>query len=110
MTYRAKQQEDYELLDPDMQWLTVEQMAQRLQVSEATVRRYVNAGDWPHWRQGKVVRFTVEDIERIEQIGHREPVPRKRRVSLQERRAKGALGVRQQPKTPVAGPDQREGA
>lgn len=60
-------------------WLTVADLAEHLQVGEATIRRHVNNGDWPHWRDGRITRFNAEHIRRIGELHHREPRPRKRR-------------------------------
>lgn len=60
--------------------MTVADLARYLQCSPATVRRHVKQGDWPHWTAGeRLIRFRPDDVKRIEDLGHREPKPRKRR-------------------------------
>ena len=46
-------------------YASVREMALRHNVSEATVRRRVESGDWPAGRDGKLVRFSPEDQETI---------------------------------------------
>ena len=60
--------------------MTVADLAAYLQCSQATVRRHVKAGDWPHWSAGeRIIRFKPEDVKRIEDLGHKEPRPRRRK-------------------------------
>lgn len=56
--------------------LTVPQLAERLQVSADWVYTEVEAGSLPHsriGRAGRLIRFTEEDVARIEADGHQEP-------------------------------------
>lgn len=60
--------------------MTVADLAKYLQCSPATVRRNVHAKKWPHWAGGeRTIRFRPEDVKRIEDLGHREPKPTRRR-------------------------------
>ena len=44
------------------QLLTVEQIAEKLQVSEPTIRRLVASGKIPHIRQGRLLRFQMSAV------------------------------------------------
>lgn len=53
-------------------WLNVEEMAQRLKTSPATVYRRVANGDLPHRKPvGLGIRFAPEDIKKIEDAAYR---------------------------------------
>lgn len=43
--------------------LTTEQVADRLQVHEETVRRYVRSGELPAIRKGRLIRITSKAVE-----------------------------------------------
>jgi excisionase family DNA binding protein len=47
-----------------LQLLTVEQVAERLSVSTRTVRRLIDSGELPAHRMGRMVRVSVDDLER----------------------------------------------
>ncbi|MGD0255474.1 MAG: helix-turn-helix domain-containing protein [Acidimicrobiales bacterium] len=47
---------------PDCPSLDVDDVASRFQVSPKTIRRRVADGSLPHYRIGRLVRFTSEDL------------------------------------------------
>lgn len=65
-------------------YLTTSEVAEMFGVSDATVRRRVNDGIWPAWRDGRQIRFGPEDIEAIKAWGRPTPLPY--RISSLERR------------------------
>lgn len=50
------------------QWWSTEDLAQMLNISEATVRRRARTGQWPHQKIGRLYRFTNEDIQEIKEL------------------------------------------
>ena len=47
-----------------LQLLTVEEVAERLSVSVRTVRRLIDGGELPAHRMGRMVRVSVDDLDR----------------------------------------------
>lgn len=47
------------------QLLTVKQVAERLAISEKTVRRLIDAGELPIIRFGRLIRITPADLDRF---------------------------------------------
>lgn len=64
-------------------YYTVPEVADMFRVCEETVRRRVRKKKWPAWRDGTQIRFGLEDIEAIRNIGHRPPP-----TSTEDRRAR----------------------
>ncbi|RJU02004.1 DNA-binding protein [Arthrobacter frigidicola] len=65
--------------EPFAKWLTVAQLAELMQIGEDKIRDRVNTKTWPHYRDKNTTRFTPEHIARIQELGHQEPEPPKRR-------------------------------
>jgi excisionase family DNA binding protein len=51
--------------------MTVEQVATQLGMSQRFVQKRTAAGEWPHHRFGRVLRFSAEDFEEIVEITSR---------------------------------------
>ncbi len=64
-------------------WLTVQQVAERFQVSRVTVWRWIRSGRLAGIRVGRVRRIAMQDIRSFTRKGQREAggaLPRKRRT------------------------------
>jgi excisionase family DNA binding protein len=48
--------------EAEIQLLTINEVARREQVSPRTVRRQIESGDLPHFRIGRVIRISLEDL------------------------------------------------
>lgn len=72
---------------PRGQYLAVAEMAEWLNVDQATIRRCANQGDWPSAKIGTRVRFSPdhqEEIERITQHQGTAPLDKRRRGEIAE--------------------------
>ena len=49
----------------DRELLTIAEVADRIGVSERTVRRWIGHGDLRSWRRGRIVRVPVADLRRF---------------------------------------------
>lgn len=47
------------------QWLTIAEVAERLGVDKRTVARWIAAGDLVPFRNGRVVRVALDELERF---------------------------------------------
>ena len=45
------------------EWLTIKEASARLKVSVPTLRKYIRMGVLPHYRQGRIVRLKIIDID-----------------------------------------------
>lgn len=77
--------------------VTIEELAEVLQVSSDTVRTWVTRYAWPHLRIGRTVRFTDEQVAEIERMHtvapQQDPARRlQERWGLTERSARLAVG------------------
>jgi excisionase family DNA binding protein len=59
---------------------TVKEVAKIFKVSNRTVYEKVKASIWPHWKAGRQIRFSPEDVEQIKQIGKPQPARSKGRI------------------------------
>lgn len=57
------------------QWLTVTELAQKVQLSGETIRRLVRAKRIPHLRIGHNIRFSPEHLAEIERLYEVRPAP-----------------------------------
>ncbi|MEV6802605.1 helix-turn-helix domain-containing protein [Micromonospora rifamycinica] len=64
--------------DPD-RWLTINDLAAKLQVPVSWVQEKVSARLVPHHRVGRHVRFTRADLEALERLYQEKPAARQRR-------------------------------
>ena len=68
------------------QFLTIQGLANRVQVSAVTVRRWIMVGQAPtHIRVGRIIRFRLQDVEHWEDERAREQADKAsaRRAALQ---------------------------
>ncbi|MBC9005079.1 helix-turn-helix domain-containing protein [Micromonospora aurantiaca (nom. illeg.)] len=56
------------IAEDSRKWLTMTQMAERLQVSMKWLSLRVAAREFPHHRVGRQVRFTADDIAKIDEM------------------------------------------
>jgi excisionase family DNA binding protein len=49
----------------DKELLTIAEVADRISVSERTVRRWIDQGDLKSWRRGRIVRVPVAELRRF---------------------------------------------
>lgn len=54
---------------------TAHEVAAMLRVSPEYVLRMAKTDQWPCWQRGRVIRFFVEDLEAIKQLGRRPATP-----------------------------------
>jgi excisionase family DNA binding protein len=52
-------------------WYKVKEVANRLNVDERTVRRWIDSGMLPHHRFGRAIRISEEDLLTFERRGRR---------------------------------------
>ena len=64
--------------EQDEPWLTIKQLGELLQIGEDKIRARVKANAWPHFRDGRTIRFTPDHVQHIADIGH-QPVKRRKR-------------------------------
>jgi len=46
-----------------MEWMTIEEAAKYLKMSIGGVRKYVNNGKLPSYRQGRIIRLKQTDLD-----------------------------------------------
>ena len=49
----------------DRDFLSIAEVADRIGVSERTVRRWIDRGDLNSWRRGRIVRVPVAELRRF---------------------------------------------
>lgn len=54
-------------MEPDVVWLSIEQVSQRLNVTPATLWRWNKEGYLTNYKFGARVRYKLSDVERIEE-------------------------------------------
>jgi len=54
---------------------TAQEVADMFQIKKQQVARLAASGEWPHHRIGKFIRFTDEDIAKINEITQVAPPP-----------------------------------
>lgn len=54
-------------------FLSPAQVADTFGISEFSVGQFVRAGEWPHFRIGRKVWFTVAHVEQIAALSERKP-------------------------------------
>lgn len=72
---------------PRGQHMTVAEIAEWLNVAQATVRARANQGDWPSVKIGKQIRFSPDHQEEIERLIERhgtDPLDKRRRGEIEE--------------------------
>lgn len=45
------------------EWLTIKEAAEHLRVKVPTIRKYIREGKLPHYRQGRIIRLKVVDVD-----------------------------------------------
>jgi excisionase family DNA binding protein len=58
---------------PDAVWLSTQEAARRLGVTARTLYRFIDQGDLPAYRLGRVIRLTLADVDAFIQASRIEP-------------------------------------
>ena len=58
---------------PDAVWLSTQEAARRLGVTARTLYRFIDQGDLPAYRLGRVIRLTLADVDAFIEASRIEP-------------------------------------
>jgi excisionase family DNA binding protein len=58
---------------PDAVWLSTQEAARRLGVTARTLYRFIDQGDLPAYRLGRVIRLTLQDVDAFIEASRIEP-------------------------------------
>lgn len=58
---------------PDAVWLSSQEAARRLGVTSRTLYRFIDQGDLPAYRLGRVIRLKLVDVDRFIEASRIEP-------------------------------------
>lgn len=56
------------VLDADPHWLTIQQLAEEMGIGVDKIRARIKDKKWPHRREGRMIRFTPEDVQDIKDL------------------------------------------
>jgi|ERR1700694_2847216 putative molybdopterin biosynthesis protein len=90
---RMKTRNSEDRTEDQIEFYTVSQLADLLQLTEMTVYRMVNRGDLPHYEFGRMKRFSRGDIDDFLKTHRHSPIQRARLVSNQKIKRKRKLVV-----------------
>lgn len=62
----------------DERWLSIQELAEEMGIGVAKIRARIKDKKWPHFRDGRTVRFTPEHVQHIKDLGHVAPKGRRR--------------------------------
>jgi excisionase family DNA binding protein len=65
-------------MEPAEDWLTIQELATVMGVGVDKVRARIKTKRWPHFRDGRTIRFTPEHVQHIKDIGHIAPKGRRK--------------------------------
>jgi putative molybdopterin biosynthesis protein len=59
--------------DGDIEWLSTQEAARRLGITTRTLYRFVDQGELPAYRMGRVIRLQATDVDRFIEESRIEP-------------------------------------
>jgi len=57
----------------EIEWLSTQDAARRLGITPRTLYRFIDVGDLPAYRLGRVIRLKAEDVDRFIESSRIEP-------------------------------------